>query len=162
MALPLRIPTDPFVPDASDIELAQESSRRLGRVTPRLGVGVQVHLADNEGDTSTVITLPAGALRLLQQVLVEMAKGNAVTVVPHHAEHTTQQAAAMLQMSRPHLVKLLEAGEIPFRKVGTHRRVLFRGLVAYQQRVREARRQALDDLAGLSQELGLYDTDEQQ
>ena len=106
-------------------------------------------------DGQEVIELPAAAVRLLVDLLNEMAKGNAVSLIPTHAELTTQQAAELLNVSRGFVVKLLERQEIPYRKVGTHRRVLFRDLKAYDDRTRQARSEALDDLAAESQAIGL-------
>lgn len=86
-------------------------------------------------------------------ILGELAAGNAVQVVPVHAELTTQEAANILNVSRPHMVKLLENGELPFHKTGRHRRVLFADLMNYKQQRDRQRQQALTDL---SQDAGLY------
>jgi len=101
------------------------------------------------------IELPTSALRLLADVLAEMADGNAVQVVPVHAELTTQEAADLLNVSRPHLVKLLEDGQIPFHRTGKHRRVRLTDLLQYKQARMHASEATMAELTGLSQELGL-------
>jgi excisionase family DNA binding protein len=140
-----------IAPTEADTQLARESSRRLAaRLGKQPSVRLQV-LAD--GEPAETIVVPASALRLLLHVLTEMAQGNAVTLIPIHAELTTQQAADLLNVSRPFLVSLLESGQIPYRKVGTHRRVLFRDVMAYKQKTDAERLKALDELAAQAQEL---------
>jgi excisionase family DNA binding protein len=101
------------------------------------------------------IAVPGAALKLLARVLAHMAAGQGVAIVPSTAELTTQQAADLLNVSRPYLIRLLEEGRIDFRKVGTHRRVLMDSLVAYKRADDLRRRKAADELAAMDQELGL-------
>jgi len=112
-------------------------------------------LRSQEGGKEVTVELPAEVLALLLEVLAQMANGNAVSIVPVHGELTTQQAADLLNVSRPHLVTLLESGDIPFRKVGTHRRIRIGDLVAFKQRDDAARQEALDELAAEAQKHGL-------
>ena len=135
-----------------EVALARASSRVLSQhVTGRGAVTLGV-LSGAENDT---IVLPAAATKLLAEMLTEMAQGNAVSLIRHHTELTTQEAADHLNVSRPFLVGLLEKGEIPHRKVGRHRRVLFDDLRAYKQRREFARHAALDELASEAQKLKL-------
>ena len=98
------------------------------------------------------LILPRQALILLRDLLADMAQGNAVTVVPMHTEMTTQQAADILNVSRPYLVKLLERGELGFTRVGTHRRIRFEDLMAYKKNCREQSDRAMDELVRQAQE----------
>ena len=143
-----------LVPSAEETEAAKESSHILSAsVQPNHSLRLRV--LDQGQSEGTTVTLPASVARLLLDILAQMAEGNAITIIPTHAELTTQQAADLLNVSRPFFVQLLENGQIPFRKVGTHRRVLLRDLLQYKQRTDAAREQSLDELAALSQELGL-------
>ena len=101
------------------------------------------------------IELPASAVKMLVRILEEMARGNAVTLIPVHAELTTQEAADMLNISRPSLIQLLDEGKIDYRKVGTHRRVRFEALMRFKRGADAERRAALDELAAYDQELGI-------
>ncbi|MGH9481715.1 MAG: excisionase family DNA-binding protein [Terriglobales bacterium] len=108
-----------------------------------------------EGSAQATVKLPAPAVGLLVRMLEEMARGNAVRVIPVHAEMTTQEAADLLNISRPSLIQLLEGGKIGYRRVGRHRRVRIEALMKYKRRADEARRAALDELAAYDQELGI-------
>lgn len=102
------------------------------------------------------VPVPAEAFRLFIELLDRLSQGTAVAVVPIHAQLTTQQAAELLNVSRPYLVKLLEDGQIPFRKVGSHRRVRLVDLLAYQRRDDERRDEILRELTREAEDLGLY------
>jgi excisionase family DNA binding protein len=99
--------------------------------------------------------VPTEAFTLLLEILEQMANGHAVTVIPTQAELTTQQAADFLCVSRPHLVQLLESGALPFRKVGTHRRVRVEDLLAFKRIDDRQRKAVLDQLTAEAQALGM-------
>jgi excisionase family DNA binding protein len=105
------------------------------------------------GPGEECLELPPSAFEALKVVVEAIVRGQSVTLVPHDEELTTQEAADMLHMSRPHLIKLLERGEIPFHRVGTHRRIRSEDLLAYQDRRDAERKAALDELARISEEL---------
>jgi excisionase family DNA binding protein len=115
---------------------------------------MQLRIID-DGSPKKTVKLPAPAVRLLVRILDEMGRGNAVTVIPVHSELTTQEAADMLNISRPSLIQLLDEGKINYRRVGTHRRVGFKGLMKYKRHADTARRAALAELAAYDQELGI-------
>lgn len=139
-------------PTEADSLTARDSSRRLAPyLAKKKKVRVQL-VPEGGGAEEESLTLPAPVLDLLFAILTEMAEGNAVTLIPIHAELTTQQAADLLNVSRPFLVELLEKGEIPHRKVGTHRRILFRDLMEFKQRSEAERKKALDELVADAQD----------
>lgn len=142
------------LPTTEEIALARESGRTLSAFLQTKAETQQIEIFDNEGSPHPV-RVPVSALRLLVDVLTEIGEGNAVNIIPVHAELTTQEAADSLNVSRPFFVKLLEQGGIPFHKVGTHRRVRYQDVVAYKERIDEERRQALNELAAQAQELDM-------
>ncbi|MEV0252011.1 excisionase family DNA-binding protein [Nocardia sp. NPDC050712] len=105
-------------------------------------------------DKPEPLVLPREVVSLLAFILTQAAAGNGVSIVPSHAELTTQQAADMLNVSRPYLIGLLEAGEIPFRLVGRHRRVRYNDMKEYKRRSDAETLAAADELTALGQELG--------
>jgi excisionase family DNA binding protein len=147
-------PTEPVAPTEADAQLARDSARRLAPQLANANGTMQLRVIEPDGGGETV-TIPTAAFRLLVTILAQMASGNAVRLIPHHAELTTQEAAELLNVSRPYLVRLLDDGRIPFRRVGTHRRVLFNDVMTYKAEHRRARKAALDELSRLDQELGL-------
>lgn len=141
-------------PTEAESQQAKETSRLLAQLIPLDSEDLQLQAKDVQGHFQDLL-LPASAVKLLVALLAEMAQGHAVTLVPFHAELTTQQAADFLNVSRPYLVKLLEKGEMPFHKTGKHRRVRFEDLLAYKEKLVAARSRALDELTAEAQDLDL-------
>ena len=143
------------VPDETDAAQAAEAVDVLDRFLrqhPAVN-GASVSLTATGADAT--LEIPGHALRALVDILAQIANGNAVTVAPVHAELTTQQAADLLNVSRPYLVKLLEEDKIPHRRVGNRRRVLLEDLINYK-RIDDAERRAIaDKLTAEAQSLGL-------
>ena len=101
------------------------------------------------------VDIPTPAVRLLREVLDQMAHGRGVALTPLHAELTTRQAAQLLQVSRTHLVQLLDEKQIPCRRVGSRRRIRVEDILTYRRATESRRREALDELTARDQELGL-------
>ncbi len=140
------------LPTPQEAEEAKITSRALSKYAHNDRLHLKIANQNNDPDD---LILPGYAINLLLDILTEMSKGNAITVMPIHAELTTQEAAELLNVSRPHLVDLLEQGKIPFRKVGTHRRVLAKEVFDYKQRMDASRLKALAELTAQAQELGM-------
>jgi excisionase family DNA binding protein len=145
-----------FVPNSADAALAREAVPRLAHVLSVAENGpLSVQISAMHGAEERPILLPASAVELLGNILKEMAKGNAVTLIPTDAELTLQQAADLLNVSRQFLIEQLDKGTIPSCDSAPPRRVRFEDLMAYKQAMDRNRRQALDELAAQGQELGM-------
>jgi excisionase family DNA binding protein len=130
----------PVLPTAHDAELARRLSSRFDReITP--DVSVQ--------------ELPNSVVTLVHQILAEMAQGNAVSLSSVPKELTTQQAATVLGVSRPFIIKLIDEGELAYRRVGSHRRITLEEVMAYQERTKVKRFAALEALVEDAQKLGM-------
>lgn len=141
----------PLLPSQQDAELARTSSRLLAACIGHGETTARLRVIDGQEE----IEVPVAALRMLVDILANMAEGNAINLVPIHAELTTQQAADFLGVSRPHLVGLVDKGEIPHHKAGTHRRIFFRDLLAYREKRMGKSLEALDALSEQAQQLGM-------
>jgi excisionase family DNA binding protein len=142
------------LPLEKEVEAAVQGQRALASLLSTKFETQRIDIFDKEDKPHTLV-LPTSALRLLVDILGELAIGNAVKVVPVHAELTSQEAADLLNVSRPHLVKMLEEGAIPFTKTGRHRRIRFSDLMAFKQRREDESQEAMDALAQQAQELGM-------
>ena len=151
-SLPKTIP-----PLEKEVEAAVQGQRELASLLSTKFETQRIDIFDKEDKPHTLV-LPTSALRLLVDILGELAIGNAVKVVPVHAELTSQEAADLLNVSRPHLVKMLEEGAIPFTKTGRHRRIRFSDLMEFKQRRDAESQEAMEALVRQAQELGMgYD-----
>lgn len=140
-------------PTAAESVLAGESIRRLASFHPTDHQISKIQVLDDE--SAEVIDVPSSALRLFVQLLSELSEGNSVSLIPVHAELTTQQAAELLNVSRPYIVKLLDEGKIPSRTVGKFRRVRLDDLMAYKKKDDDARSAVLDQLTAEAQDSGM-------
>ncbi len=105
----------------------------------------------------TEVVLPESVVDLLRQAVHQLARQRTLVLVPIDRDLTTQQVADLLHISRPYLISLLEHGDIPYTKVGAHRRISLDDVMRYKAQRDTSRKQTLDELARLNQELGLYD-----
>jgi excisionase family DNA binding protein len=136
-----------------DQELAQSSISQIRRAASAFKDSDFAKIKVEE--QREFLHIPKKAFHLLVEILINMSQGKSITLIPSDTEISTQQAADMLNLSRPHIVKLLEGGIIPFKKVGTHRRIELRHLIEYGKKLKQNRKQNLDFLAEQAQELNL-------
>ena len=141
------------LPTEEVAEEAREALRPLSELV-RAHDFEDVLLRAQRDSDQVEVRVPRAAYRLFLEVLAQLSNGNAVTIVPVHAELTTQQAAELLNVSRPFLVQLLEKAVIPYRKVGTHRRILAEDVLAYKRKDDERRRAIARELTELADGMG--------
>jgi excisionase family DNA binding protein len=144
----------PVLPDATDVTTAADAVKSVKNYLRTHKRNGTVHLVVDDEHRDTLV-VPRSAVELLARVLAHMAAGEGVSVVPSHAELTTQQAADMLNVSRPYLIGLLDAGQIEYRKVGTHRRIKAESLLRYMREDDRKRRTVADELTALTEEMEL-------
>ncbi|MFD3462558.1 helix-turn-helix domain-containing protein [Nocardia fluminea] len=141
-------------PGEIDAEVAERALRRVRDYLTSHPADQIISVAGETGAENALV-LPRSVVNMVAFILAQAADGQGVSIVPSHAELTTQQVADLLNVSRPFVVGLLEAGEIPFRMVGTHRRIRYDDLEDYQRRSASRSRAAADELSDLGQELGI-------
>jgi excisionase family DNA binding protein len=141
------------MPTAEDMQAARETLRQLAP----FGNQRKVKLCVDGLDPIESIALPSSIFAQIIDLLSKLGRGDAVTIVPVQAEVTTTQAAELLGVSRPFLIKLLDRGDIPYRMVGTHRKLKASDVTLYRNRRSIKRREALNAMAALDEELGSDD-----
>ncbi|MGN6480761.1 helix-turn-helix domain-containing protein [Luteibacter sp.] len=142
------------LPLEREVQAAVRGQRALAAFLATSLETQRIQIFDDQNQAH-LVELPTSALRLLVDILAELADGNAVKVVPVHAELTTQEAADLLNVSRPHMVKLLEDGALAFHRTGKHRRVRFADLMRYKETRERASEDAMSELARQAQDLGM-------
>ena len=147
--------TTPTITNYDQAAIAAESSQLLAKhLNNHQDAVVVLKLLESDKKESS-LKVPIQALGLLQDILIHMANGQEVTLLPNHAELSTQQAADILNISRPFFVQILEKNELPYRKVGTHRRVYLNDVLTYKAKIDAKRQQVLQELAEQAQELDM-------
>jgi excisionase family DNA binding protein len=138
--------------------LPPEDPSRLSRFARGLSAASAQTQARLIGPDGTEIEIPEEVYGLLVEVVTALSQGTAISIAPHNTLLTTQEAADMLNISRPTLVRLLTEGEIPYSLRGRHRRILLRDVVDYSERTRAERRRTLDQMTADAEEMDLYET----
>ena len=138
-----------------DQKIATKSILDLRRTTAILSRKRSDSVKIKIQESGEYVTVPKSALDFLFNILANMAEGKSISLVPSDAEVSTQQAADMLNVSRPHVVKLLENGTIPYKKTGSHRRIRLDDLKTYNEKLKAQRNTSLKQLAKQAQELQL-------
>jgi excisionase family DNA binding protein len=148
--------TAPVLPKTHDIALAEIALAQMSSFLSQDGKrDIQFSLKRSKGRESIEFLLAPTVVELIFRTIVHISKGDAVTIVPFHAELTTQEAANFLNVSRPYLIQLLEKELIPYRRVGRHRRILFEDMVRYKEKSKAKSRKARQELTQEAQDLDL-------
>lgn len=148
--------TNPVLPSGGDVASAEAAIASMGKLIAEDGSeNYHFRLQKSQGRGEIEFSLTPMVVDLIFRTLIQIAKGNAVTIVPFHAELTTQEAADFLNISRPFLIQLLEKEKIPFRKVGRHRRILFEDLVKYKERSKGKSQKIREQLTDEAQDLDI-------
>ncbi len=146
-------------PSKSDQQLATKSYQTIHSVMERITTSnIEIEIEIEIEESNEKIVLSKMAVELLEQILKSMSEGIPISIVPIATEVTTQKAAEIIGCSRPHLVKLLETGEIEFVKVGKHRRINIDDIYKYKVKMKEVQKQRIIDIMNFDEEIGLYDT----
>lgn len=140
------------LPDSEEVQQARVVGKELSSLV-EAQEGHEVTLVFRKDGKDLELSFPVSAIKLLMRIMEQMALGNSVTLIPVHAQLTTQEAADLLNVSRPFIVKLLKEGKIPCIKVGTHRRIGFEDLMEYRKKMLAESEQARAELAKLGQEI---------
>jgi excisionase family DNA binding protein len=142
-------------PSKAEQKFAKDTMSELVKMSGKKKAAYHVYLSFQFKEKKESLELPANVIRYLKFLFLNMAEGKAVQISPVESELSTQEAADLLGVSRPFLVKLLEQGKIRFKKVGTHRRVELKDLQAYERKQKAIREKNLNFLAGQAQDLNL-------
>jgi excisionase family DNA binding protein len=141
-------------PTKSDQQIAIKSYQSINNVINRTSSSnIEIEIEESHEK----IILPKMAVELLGEILKSMSEGIPISIVPEATEVTTQKAAEIIGCSRPHLVKLLETGEIEFIKVGKHRRINIEDVYKYKLKMKETQKQRIIEMMNFDEEIGLYD-----
>ena len=140
---------EPITADETEAVIAKKAAERLAAFA-EADQDITVHV---EGAAKIAVPLPAKAVKMMLTVLLAMAERKPVSMIPHEAELTTKQVADFLNVSRPFLIQLLEQKKLPFRLVGTHRRIRFEDVLRFKENIDAERHKVLDQLAAEGQEL---------
>lgn len=142
--------------DRGTVSAEESEQHTLAQIEALLSADRGAETPKLVGAQGEELALPESVVALLRQVVHQLVRHKVVTIVPLNRELTTTEAADLLNVSRPYLIRLLDQGAIPYTRTGTHRRIRFDHLMRYKAERDAAREQALDELTRLNQEMGLY------